>query len=45
MSSAELVDIWTAAADILAGYQDARSTLQSYENEAIANLEEIGITQ
>lgn len=42
MDSAELVSCWDAVQDVLADYQDARSTMESYSNEAEANLKDAG---
>lgn len=41
--SAEFVNIWKMFQDIFLEYTDVRSTLESFENEAIANLKEAGI--
>ena len=42
MDSADLVSCWDAVQDVLADYQDARSTMESYSNEAEANLKDAG---
>lgn len=42
MDSAGIVDVWNSFFYVLAGYQDARSTMESYYNEAQANLKDAG---
>lgn len=44
LDSASIIRIWDAAKDVLARYQDARSTMESYYNEGISNLKDAGFT-
>lgn len=42
MDSAGLISVWDSFAYVLGGHQDARSTMESYNNEALANLKDAG---
>ena len=42
MDSAELIKAWDGVQDVLAGFKDARSTMESYENEGKAKLKDAG---
>ena len=44
LDSAEIIRIWDAAREVLVDRLDARSTLESYYNEGIANLKDAGFT-
>lgn len=45
IDSAELAQTWTPFKEIFFDYKDVRATLESYYNEAVANLEEVGLNQ
>ena len=44
LDSAEIIRIWDASREVLVDRLDARSTLESYYNEGIANLKDAGFT-